>query len=92
MKKYKVGINKAYFEVQGAETSRTGWRETYYEVVEVSAKSRSEAAKIAWQQNGTRWEAAMPSWTNRLPRKISLDVSGEGVGGLLGRLNSINVK
>ena len=91
--RYTVGISKSYFpkETWPAELTK-GIAKEYFEVVNITATNRTEAAQKAWQDHGDRWLSLMgPPQASR--RKVSLHVNEPkaGVGGKLGRLVPIEV-
>lgn len=91
MTKYKVGIAKDYFPKY---KHPTGIGEEFFEVVQVEATSRTEAAKMAWELNCGRWLREMTEgYSTTLGRKVSLHVNSPkaGVGGKIGRLTAILV-
>lgn len=83
---FRVGIPKAYFP---KTINQPKFTETY-EVVEIQAISRTEAAKLAWLQHGSRWLENMKPSATRI-RKISLYVDNPETRTVMGRLNPITV-
>jgi hypothetical protein len=90
--KYSVCLPKVYFPKNLWPKGKLV--EEFYEVLAVSATSRIEAAKIAWEENKNRWLPLMnPKQTS--VRRISLFVNdpkavGTG-GGNPGRILPIEV-
>ena len=89
--RYFVGIRKDYFP-RGSWSSDLLPGDAFYAVVEVEAWDRVRAAHEAWLLNGHDWLLEMGPARTRV-RIISLDVNdpGAGPGGILGRLQPIEV-
>lgn len=89
IKRYTVGISKLYFP---KEIWPMQLVQEYIDVVQVSALTRVEAARQAWEEHGSKWLSMMnPKQTSRRRISLHVDEPAAGVGGKLGRLDPITV-
>lgn len=81
---HRVGVAKWYFPRDRWPAERLT---SFFEIVEVLAKNRTDAATIAWHLHGDRWLAQM----NANVRRVCLDVDEPATKVFIGRLIPIEV-
>ena len=86
MPRFKVGVAKDYFP---KEIRPTGPGNSFQEIVNIMAGSRTEAAQKAWTKHGERWLEMMgPKETSKRTVRLHVDDpdSKKFLQGALGRL------
>jgi len=89
--KYVVQIDKTYFPPGTQPEEYRSAATSVWEQLEIIANTRGEAAQKAWAMHGARWLSLMRPPEGRLPRKVSLHVSGLGFTMKAGRMAPITV-